>query len=310
MKRTSIVYVVLCTLILFSAVSLPRANASITNYNWIGSMVRNSFDNFYGAPVTAYEENTTANLVVNVYNDFYYGFQVVQINVSAVIVGFDWGVNYTSSQCSITNTYAIQPYQSNVFTITFTVPSVLVASNFVTHGYTIYVEHVNSTTGNKGIVGRWTKNDDSFAVFSSDQADAYNYKKQVEAYPTTAINGIPILTAKARELIVQSSVAKTLASNYYVQGDFANAKKYYGDSLNNLQEAYSNDTDVMSSIENSLAGLLKGGGDMLTYQGYAWLIFGIGFLLMGIGVVVYLTRKRPQPRISQQTSPPSSPATS
>jgi hypothetical protein len=303
MKRTFIVYVILCTLILFSVLSLPRANASITNYNWIGTMVRNSFDDFYGAPVTAYEENTTANLVVNVYNDFH-GFQ---INVSAVTVGFDWGVNYTSSQCSITDPYAIQPYESHVFTITFTVPSVLLASNFVAHSYTIYVEHVNSTTGNKGIVNSWTRSDDSFAVFSSDQADAYNYKKQVEAYPTTSINGIPILTARARELIVQSSVAKTLASNYYVQGDFANAKKYYGDSLNDIQEAYSNDTDQLSSIENSLAALLKGGGDMLTYQGYAWLIFGIGFLLMGIGVVVYLTRKRPQPSINQQTGAPSSP---
>ena len=305
MKKTSIVYVILCTLILFSVVSLPSANAAIPNYNWIGTMVRNSLDNFYGAPVTAYEENTTANLVVNVYNDFH-GFQ---INVSAVTVGFDWGVNYTSSQCSITNPYAIQPYESHVFTITFTVPSVLIASNFVTHSYTIYVEHVNSTTGNTGIVSSWTRSDDSFAVFSFDQADAYNYKKQVEAYPTTSINGIPILTARARELIVQSSVTKTLASNYYVQGDFANAKKYYGDSLNDIQEAYSNDTDQLSSIENSLAGLLKGAGDLMTYQGYAWLIFGIGFLLMGIGVVVYLTRKRPQPGISQQTSPPSSPPT-
>jgi hypothetical protein len=303
MKRTSIVYVILCTLILFSAVSLPSANASIANYNWIGTMVRNSFDDFYGAPVTAYEENTTANLVVNVYNDFH-GFQ---INVSAVTVGFDWGVNYTSSQCNITNPYAIQPYESHVFTITFTVPSVLIASNFVTHSYTIYVEHVNSTTENKGIVSSWTRSDDSFAVFSSDQADAYNYKKQVEAYPSTSINGIPILTARARELIVQSNVAKTLASNYYLQGDFANAKRYYGDSLNDIQEAFSNDTDQLSSIENSLAGLLKGGGDLLTYQGYAWLFFGIGFLLMGIGVLVYLTRKRPQPRVSQQTSPQSSP---
>jgi hypothetical protein len=303
MKRASIVYVILCSLILFSVVSLPNAKASINNYNWIGTMVRNSIDNFYGAPITAYEENTTANLVVDVYNDFF----GVQINVSAVTVGFDWGVNYTSSQCSITNPYAIQPSESNVFTITFTVPSVLIASNFVTHSYTIYVEHVNSTTGNKGMVGSWKKSGDSFAVFSSDQADAFNLKQQVEAYPTTSINGIPILTAKARELIVQSNVAKTLAASYYVQGDFANAKKYYGNSLNGIQEAYSNDTDQLSSIENSLSNLLKSAGDLMTYQGYSWLLFGLGFLLMGIGVVVYLTRKRPQSATGQQTIPSSSP---
>jgi len=290
-------------MILFSALTLRSAHASITNYNWVGTIARNSYDDFYGTAVTAYEENTTANLVVNVYNDYY----SLQINVSKVAVGFDWGVNYTSSECSIINPYAIQPYGSHVFTVTFTVPSVLMASNFVTHGYVIYVEHVNSTTGNKGLVSAWTRSDSGFAVFSSDQADARNLRKQVEAYPTTSINGIPILTAKARELIVQSSVAKTLASNYYSQGDFTNAKKYYGDSLNDIQEAFSNDTDELSSIENSLAGLLKAGSDLLMFQGYAWFLFAIGFLLMGIGVLVYLARKRPEPRTRQQTSQPTSP---
>jgi len=303
MKKTRLVYVILCTMILFSAVTLPSAHASITNYNWIGTVARSSYDDFYGATITAYEENTTANLVVNVYND-YYG---LKMNVSKVAAGFDWGVNYTSSECSITNPYVIQPYESHVFTVAFTVPSVLMATNFVTHGYVIYVEHVNSTTGNKGLVGTWTRSDSGLAVFSSDQADARNSKKQVDAYPTTFINGIPILTARARELIVQSSVAKTLANNYYLQGDFTNAKKYYGDSLNDIQAAFSNDTDELSSIENSLAGLLKAGSDLLMFQGYAWFLFAIGFLLMGIGVIVYLSRKRPEPRTSQQTSQPTSP---
>ena len=288
----------MCTLILFSAFTMRNANAAITNYNWIGTMARNSLDDFYGASVTGYEENTTANLIVNVYND-YHGFQV---NVSKVTVGFDWGVNYTSSECSSTNPYAIPAYESHVFTVTFTVPSVLMASNFVTHSYVIYVEHVNSTTGNNRFVSAWTRDDDGFAVFSNDQADARNLKKQVEAYPTTSINGIPILTAKARELIVQSNIAKSLASSYYTQGDFTNAKKYYTDSLNDIQQAFTNDTDEVSSIENSLAGLLKSGGDLLMFQGYAWLLIAIGFLLMGIGVLVYLTRKRPEPKTTQQTS--------
>jgi hypothetical protein len=298
MKKTCIVYVILCTLILFSAVTLPSAHASITNYNWIGTMARNSYDNFYGASVTGYEEDTTASLVVNVYND-YRGFQV---NVSKVTVGFDWGVNYTSSDCNSTNPYTIQPYESHVFTVTFTVPSVLMASNFVTHSYVIYVEHVNSTTEPNEFVSAWTRSDDDFAVFSSDQADACNFRDQVNAYPTTSINGFPILTAKARELIVQAGVAETLASNYYLQGDFTNAENYYGDALNDLQQAFSNDTDVMSSIENSLAGLLDSGGNLLMFQGYAWLLIAIGFLLMGIGVLVYLVRKRPGPKTAHQTS--------
>jgi len=300
MKKASVIFVLLCSLILFSAFTLRDAHASITNYNWINTLVHNSYDEFYGTSVTGYEENTTANLVVNVYNDFF-GFQV---NVSKVAVGFDWGGgNYTSSDCSSTNPYAILPYESHVFTVTFTAPSVLMASNFVTHSYVIYVEHVNSTTGNNELVNFWTRSDDGFVVFSSDQADARSLRDQINAYPsTTSINGIPILTANARELIVQSGVAETMANNYYRQGDFTNAKTYYQNSLSNLQQAFSSDTDTMSSIESSLANLLSSGGNLLMFQGYAWLMIAIGFLLMGIGVLVYLVRKRPEQTAMRQTS--------
>jgi hypothetical protein len=299
MKKAPIIFALLCTLILFSAVTLHSANASITNYNWINTLLHNSYDEFYGTSVTGYEENTTANLVVNVYNDFF-GFQV---NVSKVAVGFDWGINYTSSDVSLDQPYAIPPYQSHVFSVSFEIPSVLMASNFVTHSYIIYVEHVNSTTGNKGLVSFWTRSDDGFAVFSSDQANARSLRDQINAYPsTTSINGIPILTANARELIVQSGIAETMASNYYGQGDFTNAKNYYADSLNDLQQAFSNDTDMMSSIESSLANLLNSGGNLLMFQGYAWLLIAIGFLLMGVGVLVYLVRKRPEQTMMRQTS--------
>ena len=294
LKRIAIVCLILCAVILVSAANMPRTHASIASYNWIGAIARNSPDDFYGVLITAYGENTTANLVVNVYNDRHFPDQ---INVSAVKVGFDWGQNYTSVECNITNPFVISYLQSHVFTVSFTVPSVLLANNFVTHGYTIYVELVNSTSGNVQILQpTWTQSGAGFAVFSSDQADAYDFKKQIEAYPsTTTISGFPILTAQARELIVKSNVAKTLAHNDYTQGDFSGAKKYYGDSLNYIQEAYSNDTQQWSTIENALTTLIQGGAGLLMFQGYAWLFFGIGFLLMSIGVLVYLTRKRPKP---------------
>ena len=300
MKRVATVLIILCASILISTANIPNAHASIANYNWVGAIIRNSIDDFYGASVTAYEENTTANLVVNVYNDYTFA---EQINVSAVKVGFDWGQNYTSIECNITNPYVIPLYQSHIFILAFTVPSVLLASNFVTHSYTIYVEHVNSTSGNVRLLQpTWAQSSSGFAVFSSDQADAYNLKTQIAAYPsTTSISGFPILTAEARQLIVQSNVAETLAGNYYLQGDFSNAKKQYGNSLNYIQEAYANDTQQWSSIETSLTDLINGGSNLLTFQGYAWLLFGIGFLLMGIGVLVYLARKRPP---QQRMSPP------
>ena len=164
-------YFVLCAVVLVIALKMPPAGASIGNYNWISSTARNEYDSFYGSYVTAYEENTSAFLVVSVSNDLY----VVQLNVSAVKVGFDWGVNYSSSECSIDNPFGIASSQAHIFTINFTVPSALFASNLVTHGYTIYVESVNSTTGPKRIVTSWTMNGNAFAVFSTDQAAAHEY---------------------------------------------------------------------------------------------------------------------------------------
>jgi len=283
--------IILCAVVLTAALSMPVARASINNYNWISTAVRNEYDDFYGSLVTAYEENTSAFLVVSVSNDYY----VSQLNVSAVKVGFDWGVNYSSSECSIDNPFGIASFQSHVFTINFMVPSALFASNLVTHSYTIYVESVNSTTGPKGMTISWTMNGSGFAVFSTDQAAANQYKKEVEAYPTTNFNGIPFLTANARQLLQQSNVAKALASDSYMRGDFSTAAADYKSSLDSIQQAWSNETAKWSTFEDAIASILQGGGNLLTMQGYAWLIFAVGFLIMSIGVLIYLSRRRTPP---------------
>ena len=291
MKITAITCIVLCAFVLVAAIVVPVAKASINNYNWIATAVRNEYDDFYGSYVTGYEENTSAFLVVSVSNDVYIG----QLNVSAVKVGFDWGVNYSSSECSIDNPFGIASSQSHVFTINFTVPSALFASNLVTHKYTIYVENVNSTTGNKRVIGSWIQDGSGFAVFSADQAAAHEYKQELDAYPTSNFNGIPFLTANARQLLQQSNVAKTLARNSYMQGDFGKAKTYYNNSLDSIQQAWSNETAKWSTFEDAIADILKGGGNLLMMQGYAWLIFAVGFLIMSIGVLIYLARKRTPP---------------
>jgi len=297
MKMTSIVCVVFCAVLLVPTMIMPAAKASINNYNWIGMTVRNEYDSFYGVQVTGYEENTSAILVVSVSNDL---FIPDQLNVSSVKVGFDWGINYSSTECSITNPYPLANFQSHVFTVTFTVPSVLLASNMVTHRYTIYVENVNSTAGDKHITNTWDQDGSGFVVFSADQAAAKQYKQQLDAYPTNNFNGIPFLTANARQLLQQSNLAETLASSSYARGDFSQAKSHYSTSLTYVEEAWSNETSKWSTFEDAIANLIQGGGTLLTMQGYAWLIFAIGFLIMSFGVLIYLARRRipppPQPK--------------
>lgn len=296
MKKT-MMCIVLCAAVLVAVLNMPAGRASINNYNWISTAVRNQYDSFYGSYVTAYEENTSAFLVVSVSNDYFGG----QLNVSAVKVGFDWGVNYSSSECSIDNPFGLASSQSHVFTINFTVPSALFASNLVTHSYTIYVESVNSTIGPKRTVTSWTMNGNGFAVFSTDQADAYEYEQEVNAYPTSNFNGIPFLTANARQLLQESNVAKTLATSSYSRGDFSSAATYYKSSLDSIQQAWSNETSKWSTFEDAIVSILQGGGNLLTMQGYAWLIFAVGFLIMSFGVLIYLSRRRTLP------SPPKQP---
>jgi hypothetical protein len=170
-------------------------------------------------------------------------------------------------------------------------------ANLVPHGYTIYVESVNSTAGNKGIISSWTMNGSGFAVFSTDQAAAHMFQQELDAYPTTNLNGIPFLTANARQLLQQSNVAKTLASDSYMRGDFSKAAAYYKNSLDSIQQAWSNETSKWSTFEDAIASILQGGGNLLTMQGYAWLIFAVGFLIMSIGVLIYLARKRTPPKV-------------
>lgn len=289
MKITITLCIVLCAAVLVAALNTPVSRASINNYNWISTAVRNQYDPFYGSSITAYEENTTAFLVVSVSNDYYLG----QLNVSAVKVGFDWGQNYSSSECSPNNPFGITTSQSHVFTINFTVPSSLFASNLVTHDYTIYVESVNSTTGPTRITNSWTAHSNGFAVFSTDQAAANDYEQQVNAYPTSNINGIPFLTANARQLLQESNVAKSLASSNYMRGEFSQAAAYYKNALDYIQQAWSNETSKWSTFEDAIAAILQGSGSMLTMQGYAWLIFATGFLIMSFGVLIFLVRRRP-----------------
>jgi hypothetical protein len=292
MKRLTSIGIMLCSICLIAASIAPAVNASINDWNWIGALAPDTYDSFYHEYIMGYEEGTTATLIVNLYNNYWPGHQT---NMSAVKVSFDWGQNYTSTEASMTTPFAMDYGDSHVFTITFTVPATTSASNLVTHDYTIYAEHVNSTTGPKRIVDYWDDDGSGFAVLSADQADAYLALKELNAYPGMTL---PFFTAKARELLAESSIAESMGNTEYGAGSFANAKTNYQNALTLMQNAYSNETTKWGSIEDTLQGLLAGAQGMLVNQGYAWLLFGIALLLMGIGVIVYLVRKSGTPKTS------------
>jgi hypothetical protein len=137
-------------------------------------------------------------------------------------------------------------------------------------------------------VNYWSQSGSGFAIFSADQADAKTAVEQLNAYPSMSL---PFFTAGARELLTESAIARSMGDTEYGAGNFDSAKTNYQNALNLLQNAYSNETKRWGSFEDALQGLISGTQSLVVNQGYAWLLFGVAFLLMGIGAIVYLVRK-------------------
>jgi len=259
------------------------AHASITGHNWVGAVLREQTDSFLGYVSAGYETGSSAKLVVNVYNHL-----PKQMNISAVKVWFDWGINYTSTEADITNVYAMPTGTSHLFTVTFTVPDTTIASNLVKHSYRIYVEDVNATTGSKKKLNSNSPLSSSdFAVLSNTQATAIETNRELDKYSGYYL----FMTAKARELSLMASGARTLGNNAYQRGDFSGAAANYEQALEFYQYAWSNETDSVSGFEQALKDLMTSGQGALNMVGLGYITFGIGWVFIGIGVIIYAIRK-------------------
>lgn len=286
----------LATLISMSAFS-PAQAQHISDYKWIGACY-DSYDYFYDDYVVAYETGTTAKLVVDIYSHWWVKPPIndyVPVNISAVKVGFDWGVNYTSTECSEASPVQIEPGERRVFAVTFTVPPTTTASNLVVHWYTIYVEHVNSTTGPKKIVDTDTEYNDNFAVYSSDQADAQELAQKLDdyEYPAPAAGVINYYRSdcfEARVLWEEGDNEEALGDDFYNSGNFTSAKTHY----ENAQTKYNEALSILSSRGKELENADITSANAAMYEALAWVIFGIGIVFIGIGVIIYAVHKKPK----------------
>jgi hypothetical protein len=269
MKRTSS-FIVLCFVVaaLVSMSVIGPAQAYIESYNWIGATYEGS-DSFYGRYVVAYKEGLKATLVVSVRNHFSY-----KINVSAVKVGFDWNINYSSTECNESAPLVIEPHQSHAFTIEFTVPSTANASNLVTHRYTIFVEHVTSTADPKKVDLFDTLDNDNFAVYSSTQADAQTLYQELNALFTFTPN---FTSPRASVLWSEAKSEALKGATYYGRGNFDSAKAAFQSALDSANKAFSTEKTMGRAPEMTWA--------------YGWLIISIGVVLIGAGVAIYGLKK-------------------
>lgn len=260
--------------------------ASLVSTNWINPVYEGT-DNFYtGSPsVVAYEEGTTATLAVNVKNTG------TTANVTAT-VQMDWETGNWTSKAEIPEGV------SYTLRVNIDIPSTATASNLVTHSYTISIEY--NRTGIITPEGPYPYS--NFAVYSSDQADARVLRQKVETWldAYAATPGMLYMPSEARKLWIDAQLEKAVADDAYDKyGNFADAKIHYGNASDFIEEALTSEVNKTLSFEDALLDLIDSAGSYLSLQGWGFIVigvgFGVGFLLMGIGVVVYLVRKSRAP---------------
>lgn len=282
MKKIKIATLLCLALILSGIISstiIAPAKASIQAYNWIGAEYR-GYDSFYGTDITAFETGSTATLTVSVYNDFWpdwWGWYL-PINVSKVMVSFDWGTNYTSTEANEANPALLKILEARTFKISFTVPSESVVSNLVTHSYTIRIEHINSQGD---LVGTWTTYGFDFAVYLNDQTTAQRSHRILTTIFNASTASLP---SDSRKLLMKARNQTAVGEIYYGLGNFVQSKQEFESALNTANNALSIEP---SDFDQSKMNFYNS----FSIISWAFLLIGIGTILIGIGTIIRRGKK-------------------
>jgi hypothetical protein len=274
-------------LLLGLAAPLVHAQTDISSFNWIGAL-RNGNDPFYSSAVVGYRTGTTATLAIIFANML--GNPAV--NVTRVMVVFDWGLNYTSKGVPV----VVNGGVLRTFNITFTVPGTGTATNLVLHTYSITVSFTDIPR-----TGPQTRSagNSNFAIFSNDQADAMTLMQNLGG-PATSGYLFPVFrTAQASALAAQATLEANLGQSLYSSGDFTNAKIHLANASNLLGNT--------TSIEQSMSSALDFSGIV---SGWGGLLLGIGATIIGVSALIYVVQHRRQTRYTPTpATPKTTPAT-
>jgi hypothetical protein len=304
-KSTTILFgLSLCALISMFATSPTQA--SIERFTWLPPYLHKGYHSHYGSDVVIYRDGASVDLIVPVYNDEWWWLQN-GLNVSKVIVSFDWGENKTLNLSPIEQ---VALYETKTFTVSFTADADDAVSSDWAHEYTIYVEHANATTGPTELVGTWTSYWNSFwpnylfVVYPTDQADATDLSDEYDSY-ASAFPTWMFTNTNASQLAGQASIKASLGDTYYARGDFASAEEEYQTALERYSQALVAEREWQTKVEEAdlsislteadanlaTANAMLRQADAAVTQALSWIVFGIGFVFMGVATIVYAYRK-------------------
>jgi len=294
-RELSIVTILALTILLGAAGNTARAALEPGDWKWMGYAFH-GFDTFHGATVYAYEYNSTAILSVTIDNSYIDG---KSLNISALKVWMDWGINYTSDMTTMIDPYVIPWGETRVIPIEFEVPSPNIVSNNALYGYTIILEYVNATTGPKKIIG----SDEQFAgldfvVYSNDQVEAQETMIIVDEMLDTT-NPNDFNSTKAKIWWIKAENETFIAETSYNRGDFGNAKTHYQNAMLMINEAFAAEQAKGGGFDDAQVDLLRaqaesmrasasyfsGLSNMWTLIGVAAVLFAIGYIVRGLGAL-------------------------
>jgi len=288
MKKNLVLVAFVVALTLTSAFVVIPTRAGIESRTWLGSI--DDWDDYYGRFVYGYEEGSTATLWVEVENDF-----ANKINITEVIVGFDWNTNYTTLLSPLVT---IEVTRVRYFTVTFTVPfaNTTATSNMFLHGYTIYVKHVNATGHLVNTMTRAYTSSPEFAIYSKVQMEARE-KARLNSQLGPPIGGFNSTAAKI--LWSRADNETNVAETMYAQGDFIVASNHYDEALSLKNEAYTTENAITGGVQGAqltlieaqaesfkaTANYLNGLSNMWVLIGVAAVLFAIGYIIRGLGAL-------------------------
>jgi len=275
-KKPAILFsFLLATLISMSTISTVQAD--ILTPWWVDPEYMGHDSLLFDEYIVAYVTGTTAKLCVPVEND--YGGD---INVTAVQVWLDWGETYNSTECSEADPFEMEEDDVHTFTITFTVPSTTVASNLVLHEWEVFIQYDTST---ESWNPAWAPGPTYyFAIFSRPQAEAFQLYNELDA----VFDYSPYFsTAKAKVLWGEAVMQSSIGMRHYQSGKFTDANTTFYTARNLVDQAFEAEDERGSKLENAQMNYYNAA----MTEAYAWLLFGLGMILIGIGAIIYATRK-------------------
>jgi len=304
MKRK--ISLLLC-LLSFSMASMALIAATSAqpsvNFTWTNPSFK-GYDKYYGETITGYLTGTDWNFTLSWMHDYGY-----QINVSAVRVYFGWGKNYTHR---FANPIPVKPDIPYVFNIQNSTPTNSEAPEYWTYQYWVYLQHVNSTTGplSEPWAMSYVAHDHNFAVLSQDHFECLNlFMKYGSLIPdgtasvttTYPFVGFPNITA-ALVNFTQAMMEFQQGSEIYPTGMFNAAKihlqrgdAYWVAALNSWSSRGTGIEDATLDHQESETNYNNALANSSLVNAYGWLLFGLGWTFIGLGLIVYAARRPKTP---------------